>query len=352
MRRKAPILYVVIPCYNEEIVLPTTSELFLNKLNELIENKKIAPDSRIMFVDDGSKDKTWDIIKDLSEKDNHFIGIKQSRNRGHQNAVLAGLMEAKDKCDITISIDCDGQDDINAMDQMVYEYMNYAEIVYGVRSDRSSDTGFKRTTAEAFYKLMNLMGAEVVFNHADYRLISSKVLQELANFKEVNIFLRGMVPLVGFKSTSVYYERHERIAGESHYPLQKMVALAIDGITSLSVKPIRIISCVGFIVTVVSFLFILWALVAKVFGFGVTGWSSMVIVCSFLGGVQLLSLGVIGEYIGKIYLEVKARPRYIISERTKQKRTRSSKKSLAKVEEVEEMEIEAKKESEEDVLDN
>lgn len=247
-------LYVVIPCYNEEEVLPITADMFLDELNDLIKKEKISCDSRILFVNDGSKDATWKLIQELSQRDEHFIGISQSRNRGHQNAVLAGLMEAKDVADITISIDCDGQDDITAMGKMVDEYHSGAEIVYGVRSKRDTDTLFKRFTAEAFYKFLNAMGAEVVFNHADYRLVSSRVLKEFANFKEVNLFLRGMFPLVGFKSTSVYYERHERIAGESHYPLKKMIALALDGITSLSIKPIRIITGLGVIVAVVNIL--------------------------------------------------------------------------------------------------
>ena len=237
-----PILYIVIPCYNEEEVLPITSGEFLAKINSLASKDKISEDSRVLFVNDGSKDRTWEIIKELSKEDEHYIGISQSRNRGHQNAVLAGLMEAKDKADITISIDCDGQDDINAMDNMVDAYLDGCEIVYGVRSKRDTDTFFKRATAQGFYKLLNVMGAEVVYNHADYRLVSSRVLHEFANFKEVNLYLRGMFPLVGFKSTSVYYERHERIAGESHYPLSKMLGLAFDGITSLSIKPIRIIT--------------------------------------------------------------------------------------------------------------
>ena len=316
MRSNKPVLYIVIPCYNEEKVLPITSTMFLDKINELVNLGKISNDSRIMFVNDGSKDKTWEIICDLANKDEHYIGISQSRNRGHQNAVLAGLMEAKDQCDITISIDCDGQDDINAMNKMVDEYLDGCEVVYGVRSKRDTDTFFKRFTAEGFYHLMNWMGAEVVFNHADYRLISSRVLQEFANFKDVNIFLRGMIPLVGFKSTSVYYERHERIAGESHYPLKKMLALAFDGITSLSVKPIRMITGLGLVVTIISFLLVIWAVVGKIQGSTVSGWSSTISIICFLGGVQLLSLGIIGEYIGKIYLETKARPRYIISERT------------------------------------
>ena len=309
-------LYMIIPCYNEEKVLPITAPLFLEELNKLIDSKKINNDSRIMFVNDGSKDNTWEIIKELADKDEHFIGICQSRNRGHQNAVLAGLMEAKDCADITISIDCDGQDDITAMEAMVDAYDDGCEVVYGVRSKRDTDTFFKRFTAEGFYKFLNAMGAEVVYNHADYRLISSKVLQEFAKFKEVNLFLRGMVPLVGFKSTSVYYERHERIAGESHYPLKKMLALAFDGITSLSVKPIRMITSFGIFISFISFIGAIWAVISQLIGATVTGWASMTCIICFLGGIQLICLGIIGEYIGKIYMEVKHRPRYIISERT------------------------------------
>lgn len=309
-------LYIIIPCYNEEQVLPVTAPMFLDMLSELISLHKISDNSRIMFINDGSRDSTWDIIKKLSREDEHFIGISQSRNRGHQNAVLAGLMEAKDLCDITISIDCDGQDDINAMNEMVDQYLAGYEIVYGVRSKRTTDTFFKRFTAESFYKLLNRMGVEVVFNHADYRLISSRVLQEFANFKEVNLFLRGMVPLVGFPSTQVFYERHERLAGESHYPLSKMLALAFDGITSLSIKPIRLIIGFGGFVAFLSFLGILWAIIGAMLGNTVSGWASTVCIICFIGGIQLLSLGIIGEYIGKIYLEVKERPRYIISERT------------------------------------
>ena len=317
--RKQPILYIVIPCYNEEKVLPITSGMFLEKINTLAAAGKISPESRVLFVNDGSKDSTWNIITELAAKDEHYIGISQSRNRGHQNTVLAGLMEAKDKCDITISIDCDGQDDINAMDEMVDAYRDGCEVVYGVRSRRDTDTFFKRFTAEGFYHLMNFLGADIVFNHSDYRLISSRVLQEFANFKEVNIFLRGMVPLVGFKSTSVYYERHERLAGESHYPLKKMLALAFDGITSLSVKPIRFITGLGLIFSVLSFVGVLWAVIASILGRTVVGWASTMCIVCFMGGIQLLCLGVIGEYIGKIYLETKARPRYIISERTWEK---------------------------------
>lgn len=282
----------------------------------MIAKDKIHSNSKILFINDGSHDNTWNIICELANKDPHYAGIAQSRNRGHQNAVLAGLMEAKDRCDITISIDCDGQDDINAMDAMVDAYLDGCEIVYGVRSRRNTDTFFKRFTAEGFYKLMNWMGAEVVFNHADYRLISSRVLQEFAEFKEVNIFLRGMIPLVGFKSTSVYYERTERIAGESHYPLKKMLSLAFDGITSLSVKPIRIITVMGILIAALSFIGVVWAVIGALIGKTVAGWASTVCIVCFMGGIQLLCLGVIGEYIGKIYLETKRRPRYIISERT------------------------------------
>ena len=310
------VLYIVIPCYNEEKVLPITAPMFLNELNTLIEAGKISAESRILFVNDGSRDKTWEIIQSLAKQEPHYIGICQSRNRGHQNAVLAGLMEAKEHCDITISIDCDGQDDISAMEQMVDEYHNGCEVVYGVRSRRDTDTFFKRFTAESFYHLLKWMGGEVVFNHADYRLISNRVLRELANFKEVNIFLRGMVPLVGFKSTSVYYERTQRLAGESHYPLKKMLMLAFDGITSLSVKPIRLITSLGLLVALLSFLGIIWAVVGSFTGATVSGWASTTCILCFLGGIQLLSLGVIGEYVGKIYMETKARPRYIISERT------------------------------------
>lgn len=317
-----PILYIVIPCYNEEQVLPITCSMFLEKIKSLVQKEKISDESRILFVNDGSKDKTWEIIKQLAKEDYHYKGISQSRNRGHQNAVLAGLMEAKDVCDITISIDCDGQDDINAMDAMVDAYLDGCEIVYGVRSRRDTDTFFKRFTAEGFYKVMNWMGAEVVFNHADYRLVSSRVLQEFANYKEVNIFLRGMFPLVGFKSTSVYYERHERIAGESHYPLSKMLALAFDGITSLSVKPLHLITGLGCGIAVLSFIGVIWSVTVALTGHSVAGWASMTSIVCFIGGVQLICLGVLGEYIGKIYMEVKHRPRYIISERTEEKETK------------------------------
>ncbi len=311
-----PTLYIVIPCYNEEKVLPITAPLFLEQLQSMQSEDLISNKSKIMFVNDGSKDSTWDIIKYLATENASYIGITQSRNRGHQNAVLAGLMESKDKCDITISIDCDGQDDISVMTQMVKEYLSGSEVVYGVRSSRKTDTFFKRATAEGFYKFLNAMGAEVVFNHADYRLISAKVLSEFANFKEVNLFLRGMIPLVGFKSSSVFYERKERFAGESHYPLRKMLALSIDGITSLSVKPLRLISTIGIIMSAVSIVGLGWAVLAKLLGFAATGWASIVASICLLSSIQLICIGIIGEYIGKIYMEVKNRPRYIISERT------------------------------------
>ena len=311
-----PVLYIVIPCYNEEAVLPITAPQFLEKLNSLIGKEMISGDSRILFVNDGSKDETWNIIKSLARQDRHFMGISQSRNRGHQNAVLAGLMEAKEQCDITISIDCDGQDDLDAMDAMVEAYLAGNEVVYGVRSSRETDTFFKRFTAQSFYKLMKIMGAEVVYNHADYRLISSKVLRELAEFKEVNLFLRGLVPLVGFQSTTVEYERHERLAGESKYPLKKMISLALNGITSLSVQPLRLITGFGVVVAVLSFVGVIWALICALLGRTVSGWASMTCIICFVSGVQLISLGIIGEYIGKIYMEAKGRPRYIISERT------------------------------------
>lgn len=311
-----PVLYIVIPCYNEQEVLPITAPMFLNKLHELAEKKLVSENSRIMFVNDGSSDGTWDIIRALAASDEHYIGISQSRNRGHQNAVLAGLMEAKDSCDISISIDCDGQDDINAMDDMVRAYLDGCDIVYGVRNDRETDSFFKRTTAQGFYKFLSAMGAEIVYNHADYRLISARALHELAKFKEVNLFLRGMVPLVGFKSTSVEYKRAERIAGKSKYPLRKMLALAGDGITSLSIKPLRLIMSFGVVVALLSFVGVIWAIVAALAGRAVAGWASMTCIICFVSGVQLICMGIIGEYIGKIYMETKQRPRYIISERT------------------------------------
>ena len=311
-----PTLYIVIPCYNEEAVLPITAPMFLDQLKAMQKEELISESSRILFVNDGSKDRTWEIICALAKDESAVLGISQSRNRGHQNAVLAGLMEAMPRCDITISIDCDGQDDIGAMSDMVRAYLQGAEIVYGVRSSRQTDTFFKRNTAQLFYKLLNKMGAEVVYNHADYRLVSSRVLKEFADFKEVNLFLRGMFPMVGFRSTAVYYERKERMAGESHYPLRKMLALALDGITSLSVKPLKLISGLGFVMSMLSFIGVIWVLITKLWGSTVTGWASTVMIICLVCGIQLICLGVIGEYVGKIYLEVKGRPRYIISQRT------------------------------------
>ena len=317
-----PVLWIVIPCYNEEQVLPLTAPMFLSKLRDLTARGMISGNSRILFVNDGSSDRTWEIIREYAEQDEHFIGISQSRNMGHQNAVLAGLMEAKDNCDITISIDCDGQDDINAMDRMTEEYLAGAEVVYGVRAKRDKDTFFKRFTAETFYKFMKALGADVVFNHADYRLISAKVLQHLADFGEVNIFLRGMVPLVGFRSATVSYDRAERLAGKSHYPLRKMLALAFNGITSLSVKPITLITTFGIGFSLVGLILMIWAVVEAILGKTVAGWASTVCIICLLGGIQLISLGILGQYIGKTYLETKQRPRYIISAKTWEKEER------------------------------
>lgn len=313
-----PVLWIVIPCYNEEQVLPVTSKMFTEKLSGLIDGGRVSGKSRLLFVNDGSTDKTWEIIKKLSEENSLVAGISLSRNRGHQNALLAGLCEAADKCDITISMDCDGQDDIDAADKMLDRYSEGCEVVYGVRSSRKTDTFFKRFTAESFYKLMMKMGVEIVYNHADYRLISNRVLKEFSGFHEVNLFLRGMIPLVGFKSGRVEYERRERLAGKTHYPISKMAALAFDGITSLSVKPIRFITGLGVLVATLSFICTIWAVIDFFMGNTVAGWASMICVISFIGGIQLVALGVIGEYVGKIYLETKARPRFIIEERTEQ----------------------------------
>lgn len=311
-----PILYLVVPCFNEEKVLPLTSDLFGNKLKAMISDGRISPFSKVLFVDDGSKDETWGIIAELAKRCEMFEGISLSRNRGHQNALLAGLMEAREHCDITVSIDCDGQDDIDAVDRMLDAYLDGCDVVYGVRSSRETDSFFKRSTAQAFYRFLSKMDVETVYNHADYRLLSKRVLDELSNYREVNLFLRGMIPLVGFRSTSVYYERHERMAGESHYPLRKMMALAINGITSLSVKPIRIITGFGIVVSAFSFLGVIWAVVASLCGATVAGWASTVAIVCFMGGIQLLCMGVIGEYVGKTYLEVKNRPRFAIAEKT------------------------------------
>lgn len=310
------VLYIVVPCYNEEEVLKITSQQLLNKINELSNLNKISSESKILFVNDGSTDSTWDIIKQLAKKDSHFVGISQSRNRGHQSSLLAGLMEVKDLADVVISIDCDGQDDLHAMNEMLDRYDEGYDIVYGVRNKRDTDTWFKRTTAQGFYKILNWLGAETVYNHADYRLTSCKVLKELADYHEVNMYLRGIFPLIGFKSTIVEYDRHERLAGKSKYPLRKMISLAINGITSLSIKPIRLITMMGITVSFISFIVIIWILIGIINGTTVQGWASTLGILSLIGGLQLLSIGVIGEYMGKIYLEVKNRPRYIISERT------------------------------------
>ena len=311
-----PVLYIVVPCYNEEQVLPITAPEFAAKLSSLEAAGKISHDSRVLFVDDGSKDSTWEIISRLASENAALTGIRLSRNRGHQNALLAGLMEAKDKCDITISIDCDGQDDLNAMDAMVDEFLNGCEIVYGVRSSRKTDSFFKRTTARGFYKFLRAMGVDTVYDHADYRLVSAKALNAFAEFKEVHLFLRGMFPLVGFRSTCVAYERRERLAGKSHYPLRKMLALALDGITSLSTRPLHMITGLGSLIAILSFLGVIWSVIVALMGNSVPGWASTVCIVCFIGGIQLICLGVIGAYVGKIYMEVKSRPRYIVSERT------------------------------------
>lgn len=314
-----PVLYIVVPCYNEEEVLPITSGLFKEKIESLIRDGVVSSKSKILFINDGSRDSTWSIIKELSKKETVFQGLCLSRNRGHQNALLAGLLEAKDLCDITISIDCDGQDDINAMDKMISEFLDGSDIVYGVRDSRDSDSFFKRFTAQSYYKLLRKMGVDVVYNHADYRLVSARVLDEFAQFEEVNIFLRGLFPLVGFKSSFVYYNRKVRLAGESHYPLSKMLALAYEGITSLSIRPIQFITRFGIFFSFVSALLFLYVIISYLSDRTVPGWSSSLICITLIGGIQLISLGIIGEYIGKIYLETKHRPRYVISERTFEK---------------------------------
>lgn len=310
------ILYIIIPCYNEETVLPLTCGLFLEELGGLIRQGKVSDDSRILFVNDGSTDATWTIIKRLAAEDRHYIGICQSRNRGHQSAVLAGLMEARGHCDMAISIDCDGQDDIHAIEAMVDGYHAGNDVVYGVRNNRDTDRFFKRFSAECFYKLMKAMGADCLPNHADYRLMSGRVLEAFADFEEVNVYLRGLVPLVGYPSTVVYYRREERMAGKSHYPLKKMLALAADGITSFSVKPIRMVTALGFVISLLSFIGVVWSVIRALTGHTVAGWASLTSILCFVSGIQTLCLGVIGEYVGKTYMETKHRPRYIISERT------------------------------------
>ena len=309
-----PVLYIVVPCYNEEEVLPETAKRLKVKMEALMEAGKISHKSKVMLVNDGSKDRTWSMIEELHQNDPIFSGVNLSRNRGHQNALLAGLMTAKNRCDMTISMDADLQDDIDAVDAMVEKYLEGCDIVYGVRSSRKKDTFFKRFTAEAFYRLMNFMGAETVFNHADYRLLSRRALEGLAEFKEVNLFLRGIVPMIGYTSATVEYERGERFAGESKYPLKKMLAFAMEGITSLSVKPIRYIAFLGVLIFLVSIIMLIVFIVKWALGMTVAGWASVICSVWAIGGLILLALGVIGEYIGKIYLETKERPRFLIRE--------------------------------------
>lgn len=308
------ILYIVVPCYNEEEVLPETSRRLKDKLEGMIAAGTISEESRVLFVNDGSKDRTWSMIAELHEKDRRFSGVNLTRNRGHQNALLAGLMTARDRADMVISMDADLQDDVDAVDAMVEKYYAGCDIVYGVRSSREKDTFFKRFTAEGFYRVMNFLGAETVFNHADYRLMSRRALEGLSQFKEVNLFLRGIVPMIGYTTGTVEYERGERFAGESKYPLKKMLAFAMEGITSLSTKPIRYITLLGFLVFLVSILMLIYSVVRWAGGATVLGWASVICSVWAIGGLILLSLGVIGEYIGKIYLETKERPRFLIRE--------------------------------------
>lgn len=313
---KKPILYIVIACYNEEEVFPITKGMFVDKLDELSLKGKISSLSKILLINDGSKDKTWDLIKEASKADSHFLGISQSKNRGQQSCFLAGFEEAKDKCDIVITTDIDGQDDINAIDEMVDEYLSGSEVVYGVRNDRKTDSFLKRATGQMFYKFTNKLGGNLVYNHSEYRLMSSKVLSSFSDYKEVNMFIRGLIPLVGYKSSSVYYKRNKRIAGKTNYSFKSLANLAIDGITDVSVTPLRFSTYFGLFVAFISFILIIWSIVMKATGNPTSGWASTVSIILFLGGIQLISLGIIGEYIGKIYLETKHRPRYIISEKT------------------------------------
>lgn len=308
------VLYVVVPCYNEEAVLPETSKRLREKLRQMIDQGKLSQDSRVLFVDDGSKDKTWELIEAYAGEDKLFGGVKLSRNKGHQNALLAGLMTAKESCDMAISIDADLQDDINAIDRMVEDFLGGSDIVYGVRSSREKDSAFKRTTAQGYYKFMKFLGVDIVYNHADFRLMSRRALEGLSEFREVNLFLRGIVPLIGYRYSIVEYERAERFAGESKYPLGKMLAFAVDGITSFSVRPIRMITILGMMIFVFSLLMLGYSLLSNIFHFAVKGWTSLICSIWLLGGIQLLSLGVIGEYIGKLYFEAKARPKYIIEQ--------------------------------------
>lgn len=312
--KKCDVLYLVIPCYNEEEVLPETTKRLEKKLEGLIKKKVISEKSKVMYVNDGSKDKTWELIKNINKNNPMFTGICLSRNRGHQNALVAGLLTAKEYADVVISMDADLQDDINAIDEMLEKYYDGCDIVYGVRSARKTDTFFKRVTAEGFYKFMQMMGVDVVYNHADYRLTSKKVLNNFQDYKEVNLFLRGIFPLIGYKSDKVYYERAERFAGESKYPLKKMLNFAWDGITSFSVKPLRLICMLGFVILFISIIIMIYSLVRKLTGNTIDGWTFLNISIWFIGGLQMISLGIIGEYVGKMYNETKARPRFIVAE--------------------------------------
>ena len=309
-----PIVYFIIPCYNEEAVLPETTRRLTEKLNSMENAGLINKESRVLYVDDGSKDKTWELISQFNRENPWVEGVKLAHNRGHQNALLCGLMSAMPRCDAAISMDADLQDDIDALDQFVKKFQEGCDVVYGVRNKRDTDTWFKRTTAEGFYKVMNLLGVDVVFNHADYRLMSKRALEALSEYREVNLFLRGIVPLIGYRSDYVYYDRHERFAGESKYPLKKMLSFALDGITSFSVKPLKLISNLGVLISILSILGLLYALISYFAGWAVDGWTAIVCSIWLLGGLQMLCLGVVGGYIGKIYSEVKARPRYRVEE--------------------------------------
>jgi glycosyltransferase involved in cell wall biosynthesis len=310
MRTECPVLYLAVPCYHEEEALPITAVKLHEKLTQLMEQGSIAPESRIVFIDDGSKDGTWRVISELHEENPIFRGIKLTRNCGHQRALLAGLMTIREECDAVISLDADLQDDINAIDEMVAQYRDGCEIVYGVRKDRTTDTAFKRGTAQGYYKMMRAMGVEMVYNHADYRLMSRRALEELSGYEEVNVFLRGMVPMLGFRTGEVYYSRAPRMQGESKYPLRKMLAFAFEGITSLSIKPIRMITFLGVFIFLVSLGMLLYVLIRHFLGYTVVGWTFLAVSVWGIGGLQLLGIGIVGEYIGKIYLETKRRPRY------------------------------------------
>ena len=313
--RKQKILYLVIPCYNEEEVLRITTDALTKKMNKLIKDKKISKDSKVLYVNDGSKDNTWKLIEEIHNENNMFCGVKLSRNRGHQNALLAGLMTAKKYADITISMDADLQDDINVIDSMLEEYEKGSEIVYGVRSSRKKDSFFKKFTAEGFYKFMKLMGVEIVFNHADCRLMSKLALEGLEQFEEVNLFLRGIVPQIGYQTSVAYYERNERAAGKSKYPLKKMLKFAMEGITSFSVKPLKMITSIGFLMSIFSFIVLMYALVVKIMGNAVSGWTFIIVSIWMVAGIQMLSLGIIGEYVSRTYIEIKNRPIYIIKDK-------------------------------------